>query len=39
MAGWLERTIDSLSGSLKVNLELLLRQLKAVKENSLSDIL
>jgi transposase len=29
---WLERTIDSLSGSLKVNLELLLRQLKALNE-------
>ena len=29
---WLERTIDGLSGSLKVNLELLLRQLKALNE-------
>ena len=29
---WLVRTIDGLSGSLKVNLELLLRQLKALNE-------
>jgi transposase len=29
---WLARTIDGLSGSLKVNLELLLRQLKALNE-------
>jgi len=29
---WLERTIDGLPGSLKVNLELLLRQLKALNE-------
>jgi len=29
---WLERTIDGLTGSLKVNLELLLRQLKALNE-------
>ena len=29
---WLDRTIDGLSGSLKVNLELLLRQLKALNE-------
>jgi len=29
---WLERTIDSLSGSLRVNLDLLLRQLKALNE-------
>jgi len=28
--GWLERTIDGLSGTLKVNLELLLRQLKGL---------
>src|ERR671919_1007658 len=28
--GWLDRTIDGLSGSLKVNLELLLRQLKGL---------
>ena len=30
--GWLERTVDGLSGSLKVNLELLLRQLKGFNE-------
>ena len=30
--GWLERTVDGLSGSLKVNLELLLRQLKGHNE-------
>lgn len=30
--GWLERTIDGLSGSLKVNLELLLRQLKGLND-------
>ena len=29
---WLARTIDGLSGSLKINLELLLRQLKALNE-------
>jgi hypothetical protein len=29
---WLARTIDGLSGSLKVNLDLLLRQLKALNE-------
>ena len=29
---WLPRTIDGLSGSLKINLELLLRQLKALNE-------
>jgi len=30
--GWLERTINDLSGSIKVNLELLLRQLKATND-------
>ena len=30
--GWLARTIDGVSGSLKVNLELLLRQLKGLNE-------
>ena len=30
--GWLDRTIDSLSGSVKINLELLLRQLKGMNE-------
>jgi transposase len=30
--GWLERTINDLSGSIKVNLELLLRQLKAMND-------
>ena len=30
--GWLDRTIEGLSGSLKVNLELLLRQLKAMND-------
>ncbi len=29
---WLDRTIDSLSGSLKINLELLLRQLKGMND-------